>query len=606
LAALRPLQLGNTAAHGENTTMLSKSRTIMLAAAGCVLALAGFRGSTVAAPVPAPPNAPQISVSFPKERSAQPIDGRLLLLLSNDGSEEPRMQIALSARTQMIFGIDVDGMQPGQAITIDDSAFGYPVRYLHDVPAGEYFVQVLLNRYETFHRSDGYTVKLHMDQGEGQHWNTSPGNLYSKPQKITLGVGAQPVSLTLDQEIPPIESPKDTKYIRHIKIQSQLLTKFWGRPMSLSANILVPEGFDAHPEARFPLAISEDHFNHDFDGLRTEPPDPNLKPDFSERFHIPGYNRIQQQEEYKFYQQWIAPGFPRFLVAQINHANPYYDDSYAVNSANLGPYGDAIETELLPALEKQFRAIGQGWARFVYGGSTGGWESIAVQMFYPDHYNGAFVACPDPVDFRAYTNINLYQDKNAFFIQGPHTQVAQPGYRDYLGHTIATTQSANQYELALGSHSRSGEQFDIWQAVYGPVGKDGYPQPIFDKETGAIDPAVAAYWKEHYDLSAILQKNWDTLGPKLRGKLRIYVGSADNYMLNDAVYLVEDFLKTTKNPPYEGEVKYGDRAEHCWNGDPSLPNYLSRMHYNTMYVPVILDRIRKTAPNGADLKSWMY
>jgi hypothetical protein len=583
----------------------SLSSNFIYVVAVCLAAASIFPPSLHAVP---PPDAPKFSVSFPKERSAQPLDGRLLLILSNDASEEPRMQISLAPRTQMIFGLDVDQLQPGQSVTIDDSAFGYPVRYLHDVKPGEYYVQVVLNRYETFHRADGHTVKLHMDQGEGQHWNISPTNLYSKPIKITIGANAssQPVAISLDQEIPPIDPPKDTKYIRHMRIQSALLTKFWGRPMFLSANILVPEGFDAHPNAHFPLAIFEDHFNHDFEGFRTEPPDPNLKPDFSERFHISGYNRIQQQEEYKFYQQWIAPKFPRLLVAQINHANPYYDDSYAVDSANLGPYGEAIETELIPALEKQFRAIGQGWARFVYGGSTGGWESIAVQMFYPDHYNGAFIACPDPVDFRAYTNINLYKDTNAFFIQGPHTQVAQPDYRDYLGHTIATTQSANQYELALGDRARSGEQFDIWQAVYGPVGPDGYPAQIFNKETGEIDPKVAAYWKEHYDLSAILQRDWPTLGPKLRGKLRIYVGSADNYMLNNAVYLIEDFLKTTTNPPYEGEVKYGDRAEHCWNGDPTQPNYLSRLHYNTMYVPTILDRIQKTAPAGADLKSWRY
>jgi len=577
-----------------------------------VLWLLAPLAALIAPPAHAAPDAPKFSVSFPKERSAQPLDGRLLLILSSDSSEEPRMQISLAPRTQMIFGIDIDGLQPGQAATIDDSAFGYPVRYLHDVKPGEYYMQVVLNRYETFHRADGHTVKLHMDQGEGQHWNVSPTNLYSKPIKITIGANgsangtAQPIAVSLDQEIAAIPAPKDTKYIRHMRIQSQLLTKFWGRPMFLSANVLVPEGFDEHPNAHFPLAIFEDHFNHDFEGFRTEPPDPNLKPDFSERFHISGYNRIQQEEEYKFYQQWISPKFPRLLVAQINHANPYYDDSYAVDSANLGPYGEAIETELLPALEKQFRAIGQGWARFVYGGSTGGWESLAVQVFYPDHYNGAFVACPDPVDFRAYTNIDLYKDKNAFFIQGPHTEVAQPGFRDYLGHTIATTQSVNQYELALGDHARSGEQYDIWQAVYGPVGADGYPAQIFDKETGAIDPKIAAYWKEHYDLSDILQRNWSTLGPKLRGKLRIYVGSADNYMLNNAVYLIEDFLKSTKNPPYEGEVKYGDRAEHCWNGDPTEPNYLSRLHYNTMYVPMILDRIQKTAPTGADLTSWRY
>ncbi|HMD30849.1 MAG TPA: hypothetical protein VKG84_02990 [Candidatus Acidoferrales bacterium] len=546
------------------------------------------------------------SVTFPNERSAQPLDGRMLLLLSTDPSAEPRMQINDTVRTQLVFGMDVDGLRPGQAFMVDDTAFGFPTRYLHDVPPGEYYVQALLHRYETFHRSDGHTVKLPMDRGEGQHWNLAPGNLYSKPQKVTIGAGGAAIAIVLDQEIPAIPPPPDTTYIRHLRILSKLLTEFWGRPMYLSANVLVPEGFESHPSVRFPMAIFEDHFNGDFGGFRTTPPDPDLKPDYSERFHISGYNRIQQEEAYKFYKQWTGPDFPRLLVVQINHANPYYDDSYAVNSANLGPYGDAIETELIPAIEQKFRGIGQGWARFVYGGSTGGWESIAVQMFYPDHYNGAFIACPDPVDFRAYTTINLYQDKNAFYLEGPHTRVERPAMRDYLGHMLATVQGMNQYELALGSHARSGEQFDIWQAVYGPVGKDGYPQPIFDKETGQIDPAVAAYWKEHYDLSAILQRDWATLGPKVRGKLNVYCGSADTYFLNSAVYYLEDFLKSTTNPPYEGEVKYGDKAEHCWNGDPNLPNYLSRLHYNTMYLPKILDRIAKTAPPGADVKSWRY
>ena len=549
---------------------------------------------------------PSFSVSFPRDRSEKPLDGRIFLLLSNDPSAEPRMQIDDSVRSQMIFGVDLEGMQPGQTVVVDEFAAGYPIRSLRDLPPGEYYVQAVLHRYETFHRSDGHTVKLPMDRGEGQHWNIAPGNLYSAPRKIKLGPSAGPVAIVLDQEISPIPPPQDTKYIRHLKIQSVLLTRFWGRPMFLSANVLVPEGFDAHPNVHFPLIINEDHFNADFSGFRTEPPDPNLKPDYSERFHISGYNRIQQEEAYKFYQQWTAAGFARVLIADINHANPYYDDSYAVNSANLGPYGDAIETELIPAIEKQFRGIGQGWARFAYGGSTGGWESLAVQVFYPDHYNGVFVACPDPVDFRAYATVNIYSDPNAFYMLGAHTKIAQPAMRDYLGRTLGTVQGMNQYELALGSHARSGEQFDIWQAVYGPVGDDGYPKQIFNKETGDIDRTVAAYWKEHYDLSAILQRDWATLGPKLQGKLHIYVGSADTYFLTDAVYYLEDFLKSTGNPPYDGEVKYGDRAEHCWNGDPTLPNYLSRLHYHTMYLPKILERIQKTAPAGADLASWRY
>src|SRR5262249_39626855 len=208
---------------------------------------------------------------------------------------------------------------------------------------------------------------------------------------------ATKLTISLEQEIPPIPEPKDAKYIRHLKIQSQLLTKFWGRPMYLSANVLVPEGFDEHPNARFPLMISEDHFNHDFGGLRTEPPDPSLKPDYSERFHISGYNRIQQQEEYNFYQTWISKDFPRYLVAQINHANPYYDDSYAVNSANLGPYGDAIETELIPAIEKQFRGIGQGWARFLYGGSARGGGAFFAPAFFPPHPHRGVFPLPLPL-----------------------------------------------------------------------------------------------------------------------------------------------------------------------------------------------------------------
>ncbi len=518
------------------------------------------------------------------------------------------MQINDTPRSQIVFGTTVDGLAPGQAVAITGSAAGYPIRSLNDVPPGDYFVQAVLNIYQTFHRANDTTVKLAPDRGEGQRWNIAPGNLYSKPVKVHFD-GHTKLGVSLTEIVPPITPPPDTKYIRHIRIQSELLTKFWGTPMYLSAIVLVPEGFDAHPNAHFPIAIFHDHFVDGMDDFRTTPPDPNLKPDYSDRFHLAGYNRIQQEEAYKEYQQWISPGFPRILVVKIQHANPFYDDSYAVNSANLGPYGDAIETELLPAIEKQFRGLTGGWAHFVYGGSTGGWESLAVQMFYPKDYNGAFVACPDPVDFHAYMTVDLYDQPNVFYLQGSHKQVEQPAMRNYLGQTLISMRDNVAYEAALGDHGRSGEQFDIWQAVYGPVGPDGYPAQIFDKQTGAIDHQVAAYWHDHYDLDAILQKNWDQLGPLLQGKLHIYVGSADTYFLNDAVYLMQDFLDKTGTPGhgvgYEGEVKYGDRAEHCWNGDPNLPNALSRLHYNTMYLPKIMERIQKTAPADADM-SWKY
>lgn len=551
----------------------------------------------------------RITVSVPASHGAKALDGRVLFLLSNDTSQEPRMQIDDTLKSQQVFGVTVDGLKPGEPVTIDNSAAGYPHRRLSDVPPGEYTVQAVLNVYETFHRADGKTIKLAPDRGEGQHWNLAPGNLYSKPQRMRVGPGAPPIAVALDQVIPPIPPEPDTEWVKHIRIQSDLLTRFWGRPMFLSAIVLLPQGWAEHPNAHYPEMIFEGHFPDGVPDFRTTPPDPNLKPDYSDRFHLAGYNRIEQQEAYAEYQKWISPGFPRFLVIQIQHANPFYDDSYAVNSANLGPYGDAIETELMPAVEKQFRGIGQGWARFLYGGSTGGWESLAVQMFYPDHYNGAFVACPDPVDFHAYTTVDLYKQPNMFYLEGANKRVEQPAMRDYLGHTLISVRDNVAYEAALGDHGRSGEQFDIWQAVYSPVGTDGYPKPIFDKETGSIDHDTAAYWHDHFDLNAILERDWLTLGPKLQGKLHLYVGSDDTYFLNDAVYLMEDFLKTTGTPghgvPYEGEVKYGPRAEHCWNGDPNLPNALSRLHYNTMYLPQIMARIAATAPPGADM-SWKY
>jgi hypothetical protein len=551
---------------------------------------------------------PVFKVRFGQDLSRMRLEGRLLLLLSSDPSAEPRLQIGHEPSTQMVFGLTLSGLAPGAAAVVDGSnAVGWPVARLSEVPPGEYVVQAVLNRYETFHRGDGSVVDLPPDRGEGQQWSRKPGNLVSTPMKITLRRGpSAPVEVRLDHALPEIPPPADTPFVRHLRIKSALLSAFWGTPVYLGANVLVPAGFDAHPEARYPLMVFHGHFPADVSEFRTTPPDPNLKPVSSERFHLDGYNRIEQEEAYKLYQRWISKDFPRFLVVEIQHANPYYDDSYAVNSANLGPYGDAINKELIPAVEARFRGLGAGWARFTYGGSTGGWEAMATQVFYPDMYNGAFAACPDPIDFRAYTLINLYKDENAFVLRGAHESLERPAVRTYLGEVMATQRGVNQYERALGDHGRSGEQYDIWQAVYGPEGRDGYPQPIFDKTTGVIDQKVAAYWREHYDLSYIIARDWKTLGPKLKGKLHIYVGSEDTYYLNDAVYFAEERLKGLKDPEADAEVAYGPRAEHCWNGDPTLPNAYSRLHYDVQYLPKILERIKETAPPGADLTSWRY
>jgi hypothetical protein len=548
------------------------------------------------------------SVTLAPDHAREPLNGRLLLLLSVDPSKEPRFQIQVGTQSQQIFGIDAQDWKGGAPQVFDSQVLGYPRLSLADVPAGTYRVQVLLHRYETFRRKDGHVVQLPMDRGEGQVWNLAPGNLYSAVREIEFDPAAQtPIALVLDRSIAPIKPPADTQWVRHERIQSRLLTEFWGRPMFLGAHVLLPQGWAEHPNARYPLMITHGHFPADFDGFRVEPADPKLEPDYNERFRLKGYNRLQQDLAHQLYKDWTSPGFPRVLAVEIQHANPYYDDSYAVNSENLGPYADAIQQELIPYLERKYRALGTGWSRFVYGGSTGGWEAMAVQVKYPDFYNGAFVACPDPIDFRAYGTVNIYEDRNAYTVDAPFKQTPRIAMRDHLGRPTATLEEVNRLELVLGANSRSGGQWDIWQAVFGPVGADGYPRPIWNKRSGEIDRSVAGYWRDNYDLVHIMQRDWQKgLGEKLRGKIHLYVGELDNYYLESAVYLAQEFLESTRNPRFEGVIAYGRRAEHCWNGDPNRPNAESRLRYHQMFIPLAVERLRKTAPAGADLDSWNY
>jgi hypothetical protein len=550
--------------------------------------------------------APRITVTFPAARSSAPIDGRVLIYISADTTGEPRFQVSDAVTTGQVTGVDVDGWRPGTPTVVDGNAFGYPLASLRDLKPGRYRVQALVNRYETFRRSDGHTVKLPPDQWEGQQLTRKPGNLYSKPANVTVSANSR-ITLELTEEIPPVAdfARQETKYVKYFRMRSERLSQFWGRDMYLGAWVLLPEGFDAHPDARYPLVVNHGHFPSGVDGFRETPPDANLAPDYSTRFNLAGYNRIQQELAHQLYKDWTGPGFPRVLLVQIQHATPYYDDSYAVNSANNGPYGDAINYELIPEIERRYRGIGQGWARFTYGGSTGGWEAMAVQMFYPDFFNGAWIACPDPIDFRHYTVVDIYKDRNAYYTEGPFRRTPRPGQRNYLGHVSVTLEQTNLRELALGTRGRSGDQWDVWESVYSPVGADGYPKPLWDKRTGVIDSTVAAHWRENWDLSYILRRDWATLGPKLRGKLRLYVGDMDNYYLNNAVYAVEDFLRTA-NPPADAVVDYGDRDEHCWNGDHTRSNAYTRLRYPQMVLPWAVERMLMTAPPGADLRSWRY
>jgi S-formylglutathione hydrolase FrmB len=519
----------------------------------------------------------RFEISFPESIQQEPLDGRILLLISQDLRNEPRFTAVNWRSPQPFFGVDVERLGPGQSAEVDGKTLGFPVESIDRIPAGEYNVQAVLNIYTTFHRADGHVVKMPMDHWEGQQWNASPGNLYSLPAKMKIDPSSGgTIRIVLTERIPPIPPPQDTRYVKHIKIKSELVSRFWGTDISIGAVVLLPEGFDSHPEARYPVAYLQSHFMSTLRGFVEKP-------------------------ENSFFREWASPGFPRFLLVIPQDPNPFYDDSYAVNSANVGPYGDALMQELIPFVERKFRAIGEPWARTVFGGSTGGWRAFALQVFHPDEFNGAWVFCPDPVDFRYFQLVNIYQDENAYYTNSAwKKEPSRPWMRNIDDQVLATQEQASIFELVLGTRGRSGQQMDIFQAVFGPVGSDGYPRLLYDKQTGIIDKEVAAYWRENYDLSHIIERDWATLGPKLNGKLHVYIGDTDTFYLEEATMLLEKFLKRAANPAFEGTVEYGKRAPHCWSGcapgrNPTL-----------CYLPAMAEHIRKTAPPGADLESWRY
>jgi enterochelin esterase-like enzyme len=547
----------------------SKKKCIRAAAAFAVFTAAILVAITLGAGAfagPADTASFTVSVSVAPSVRTEPVSGRVILLLSRTEKFSPGIN------GTPIFGMNADDLKPGEPVLLDDKAFGYPVRRLSEIPEGEYFIQAWLNVYTTFKRADGKTVKLHMDQGEGQSWRRSPGNLFSDPMKVRVGGGEAAPTLVLKNVVPPIPPYQDTAHLKHVKIQSRLLSEFWGRPMFIGANVLLPKGYDEHPEVRYPVHYIQGHFPRG------------------------GVARFNEDPASAGNKAWNADNLPRFIQVTFEHACPYYDDSYGVNSDNVGPYGDAIVTELIPHLEKTFRAFGEPWARVLSGGSTGGWISLAMQVFYPGFFGGTWSFYPDPVDFRKYQIVNLYEDKNAYYIEHEWTRVPRGAERDTSGNLNFTQEQENLWEEAAGDRFRSGGQWAIWNAVFAPVAEDGYPKPLWDPVTGAIDKEAVRWAGERYDLRRYLEKNWPAIGSKLAGKIHVYCGRMDNYYLNEACYLLQESLEKLTSPAYGGEFRYGDRGGHGWS--PFKGDELLR---------TMAEHVVKSSPGGNGGKAnWFY
>ncbi len=300
-------------------------------------------------------------------------------------------------------------------------------------------------------------------------------------------------------------------------MQSTLLSQFWNRPVSISAYVLLPDSYDRQPQRRYPVM----YWIQGFGGTGWIP-----------------------TEDQRAWQRALDRARQEFIVVCLDGMFNDVDTEFA-DSANDGPWGQALTTEFIPKTESYFRAIGTPQTRFVGGRSSGGWAALWLQVTYPDFFGGEWSVSPDPVDFQDFTGPDLTK------------QPPQNFYRDSAGHDYEVDGEPMR-KFAVGSRFAEN-QMASFEAVFSPKGPDGKPEPLFDRRTGAIDQNVAAYWESHYDIARILRDNWSALGPKLQGKIHIIVGTNDQFGLNRPVVLLQKELRTLNS---DAEVDFVPGANH--------------------------------------------
>lgn len=541
------------------------ARTLRTALLSILLAL-----SACTAPTPGT-DAPTFTIELTEAAADQiaalgldvPVKGRAYVIITSDDEREPRRQVGLSGVP--FWGSEVRDVAGGSEITLVPGAegvIGYPLPDFSTVPAGEYTVQAFLNVFTTFQRADGHVVEMHLNSGAGQSPWRAPGNAMSEPRQVRIDPdGGGTIRLALTEVIPPTDpvpeggtlqqgNPADQgDLVRFVKIRSEVLSEFWGRDMHIGANVLLPSDYWDNPGRSYPVLYMQGHF-------------PGARAPFS----YSGGPDEGRGRSAGFSDYWRSPDSPKLIAISIRQANPYYDTGHSVNSPNVGPYGDAFTQEIIPFLEEQFRIVPEPWARLLAGGSTGGWMSLAVQILNPETFGGTWGWCPDPVDFHAYQKVNVYEDENAYVSGREWVKVERPNARRPDGTVTSTIRQEMYYERAVAPNGRSGGQWAIWEALFSPVGSDGYAAPIWDRVTGEIDHDVAEYWRENWDLTHHLVTNWDEVGEDLAGKIHIAVGDMDSYYLDNAVEMMEVEVAGLTDPPPAISFEYGRRKPHCWIG----------------------------------------
>jgi enterochelin esterase-like enzyme len=456
----------------------------------------------------------EFRVTFGKAVSEKPFTGRIFVMLSKAERGEPRFGPSWS-RPEPIFARDVKDWKPGEELVIDATARAFP-EPMAKLPKGTYSAQAVMD----------------FDRGE-RNFSTAPGNGYSKAVRQELDPAATgPVALVIDQVVPPRRF-EETERVKLAEVESQLLSDFHKRPVKMRAGVVLPKSFASDPKRRYPVVYEIPGFGGTHTGAirRTGSTD------------VAGVEMI-----------WVI------LDPSCRLGHHVFADS-----ANNGPCGRALVEEFIPYIEKQYRGLGVPAARFVTGHSSGGWSSLWLQVTYPDFFGGTWSTAPDPVDFRDFQRINVYQPGVNMFIddRGERRPLARSG-----GKPTIFYKPFSDMDRITGH----GGQLDSFEAVFGPRGPDGRPKHLWDRDTGAVDPDVAKHWQK-YDIRLTLENNWKALGPKLAGKLHVYVGGDDTYYLDGAVALLKESLAKLGS---DAEVEVVPGRDHGSLVDAKLRERISR------------------------------
>ncbi len=441
--------------------------------------------------------------------------GRIFLFVSESRRAQPRMN-TWPGSSNNIYATNLTNWDIDEVFIFDKDAglTGSTETQISELPEGSYRIQVL------------------WDQNREASQINAPGNFYSEAKTVELNENTI-TELPLKEIIPPLELAKH-ELLKEVDFKSKVLSEWWEKEMRIKAAVFLPRSFFDEPEKKYPV-----------------------------RYNIAGYGgrytRASQMLDHLNW--WMSDEAPEVINVFLDGEGPY-GDSYQLNSENSGPYGTALIEELIPHIEEKYRGIGTPESRFLDGCSTGGWVSLALQLFYPDFFGGCFSYSPDQVDFENCQLINIYRDENAFINEHGYLR---PLAREVSGEPIVSQKQFIQFENVLGwndTYTTSGGQFSAFTALFSPKGDDGLPVPLFHPETGEIDREVAEHWRK-YDLKHYVETNWETLGPKIQGKIWVWMGDMDNFYLNPAMRAFDEMLKKQTNPKPDASINFSPMEGHC-------------------------------------------